>query len=922
MKENLKQTLVSEKVFNHYPENISFKYDWRKYQKRVLDELKEHLEDDHLHIIAPPGSGKTVLGLEVALRINKPTLILAPTVAIRNQWIQRFCELFLRTERKPDWISRDIKDPKFLTVATYQALHAACSGNQEEETLIDNEKTNKELKTKVRNLDDKTEKLIRLLKRQKIGTIVVDEAHHLQNAWWQSLTKIKNGLNPTIVGLTATPPYDVSHAEWSRYIELNGPVDTEISVPELVVEGDLCPHQDYIFFTKPTMDENQKIDSYRNKIQNLFEELKEDQTLIRALENHPIFTNPNENLEWIYTNLEFYSATLIFLNSIGKEITRNHLEIIGNKDFKIPELNYEWIEILLTFYLFKDPEKFEQYKEHQENLINKLKKNGAIERSSVNFRNSYKINRFLRSSTSKLGSIDQIVDFEHDHLKQNLRMVILTDYIRKEFLVNEAKNDLKLNKIGVLPIFEQLRRGNKKNIKLGVLTGSLIIIPVSAFEEFKTIASQFNVENLSTLPLPYDNQFLQIISNEKLKHDVVHIVTQVFQKGYIEVLIGTKSLLGEGWDAPSINSLILASFVGSYVMSNQMRGRAIRTEKDNIDKTSNIWHLACIDPTVSNGGNEIELLERRFKTFVGVSNREETGIENGIERLNLPDGIKTAREINRTNNQILRLAGERDLLKEKWRAALSNGTSLIEEIKIPFPKDKKYKEVKSLYYNRTIKYIFGMLGSGLLGFGFEALQGLGRAAKTIRSTEDLTYWLMFIGGTGILLFGNLAYNAFKLFLKYRDISKDLHQIGEALLESLIKIGAIQTDYAKLTVLSNIDSFGAIYCHLEGGTTFEKSLFIKSLQEIIGTVDNPRYLIIRKNSFLKIFSQKDYHSVPDILGRKKSIAEYFERNWERFVGSCELIYTRTVEGRQMLLKSKVSSLASEFEDKTERINKWR
>ena len=106
-----------------FPKDIKFKYDWRKYQQRVLDDLKNQLNDSHLHIIAPPGSGKTVLGLEVAIRINKATLILAPTLAIRNQWVQRFCELFLQVNSIPDWISRDIRNPKFLTVATYQGLH-------------------------------------------------------------------------------------------------------------------------------------------------------------------------------------------------------------------------------------------------------------------------------------------------------------------------------------------------------------------------------------------------------------------------------------------------------------------------------------------------------------------------------------------------------------------------------------------------------------------------------------------------------------------------------------------------------------------------------------------------------------------------------------------------------------------------------
>ena len=94
---------------NTFPSGIKFKYPWRNYQARVLAELENFLDDNALHVVAPPGSGKTVLGLEVMLRINKPTLILAPTIAVRNQWIDRFCELFLQTEITPEWISYDIK---------------------------------------------------------------------------------------------------------------------------------------------------------------------------------------------------------------------------------------------------------------------------------------------------------------------------------------------------------------------------------------------------------------------------------------------------------------------------------------------------------------------------------------------------------------------------------------------------------------------------------------------------------------------------------------------------------------------------------------------------------------------------------------------------------------------------------------------
>ena len=82
------------------------------------------------------------------------------------------------------------------------------------------------------------------------------------------------------------------------------------------------------------------------------------------------------------------------------------------------------------------------------------------------------------------------------------------------------------------------------------------------------------------------------------KQNMVRIATEAFEAGYVQILIGTKSLLGEGWDSPCINSLILASFVGSFVLSNQMRGRAVRIMPGNPKRqvTSGIW-CALILPT-------------------------------------------------------------------------------------------------------------------------------------------------------------------------------------------------------------------------------------------------------------------------------------------------------------------------------------
>ncbi len=904
-----------------YPKDIKFKYSWRKYQQRVLEELQDHITDRHLHVIAPPGSGKTVLGLEVAIRLNKPTLILAPTIAIRNQWIQRFCELFLQINLTPDWISRDIRNPKFMTVVTYQGLHAACNNWRIEEVEIDDEEEIEE-NGNGNSTNAELDNIVNGLKSQNIKTIVVDEAHHLKNDWWQTLTKVKDKLDPIIVGLTATPPYDVTATEWQRYIELNGPVDTEISVPELVIEGDLCPHQDYVHFTLPTENENQKIVDFRRNIEKLFKEIKNDETIIKAIEQHSIWQNPTEQLDWIYNNLSYYSACLIFLNSNEKEIPKTHLEVIGDKKFEIPNLDYEWIETLLDFYLNKDKENFKAFEEHQKTLENRLRRYGAIERRQINFSQNKRVTGFLTSSISKLNGIKEIVDFEYKNLGKDLRLVILSDFIRKEFYINSPENNLELNKIGVIPIFEKLRRENKENKKIAVLTGSMIIIPVSAYHAFEAKAAKYGINQINSSQVPFDSNYILISQTEQLKHDIVHIVTQIFQRGEIEVLIGTKSLLGEGWDAPAINSLILASFVGSFVLSNQMRGRAIRTQKGNGDKTGNIWHLACIDPTSPTGGDDFDLLKRRFRSFVGVSFKEEPGIENGVGRLNLSENIHHKEEAERKNIEMFSYSSDRESLKQRWKTALETGVTLVEEIKIPFPEEKEYKAVKSMYLNKTIRNLLATLGSGLVGFSLESLQGLVRAARNIRSTQDLYVILAVFGIIGMAIFGRLTFKTLRLYFKYRDISKDIQQIGDALLNSLIKAGAINTDYSKLKVETSVDNWGAIFCHLEGGTTFDKSTFINALQEVIAPIDNPRYVIIRKNLSMLFVKQKDYHSVPDILGRNKNLAEYFQSQWERFVGSCDLIYTRTLEGRKILLKSRVKSLAAQFEDKVEHVNKWR
>jgi superfamily II DNA or RNA helicase len=106
-----------------FPPEFRFRRPWRAYQGRILADFDRHAEDGHFHVIAAPGSGKTVLGLEVVRRLGKPALVCAPTLALRSQWIERLAHLFLAGER-PAWVSAEVGARALLTFETYQALHA------------------------------------------------------------------------------------------------------------------------------------------------------------------------------------------------------------------------------------------------------------------------------------------------------------------------------------------------------------------------------------------------------------------------------------------------------------------------------------------------------------------------------------------------------------------------------------------------------------------------------------------------------------------------------------------------------------------------------------------------------------------------------------------------------------------------------
>ncbi len=893
---------------------IRFGGTFRDYQQSVLDEADHYLKDGRIHVVAAPGSGKTILGLELIRRLGQPALILSPSVTIRQQWGDRFRQNFLtglpENERQSfadstTSYSLSKMQDKLLTSVTYQSLHAAMKrAVSEEETSEWDEDMGKE--------DFSDFDLLAEVRRAGIGTICLDEAHHLRSAWQKALEDFLKALGGavTVIALTATPPYDSTPAEWEKYSALCGEIDAEIFVPQLVAQRSLCPHQDYIYFNYPAKEETAVLNGHRDKASEVVGQLVEQETFSKALTVAGILPNFEAHEELILENPRAFSSIFsCIVFGEGKMLPKKLIKLISPKGI-LPFYRMARVEEALSF-LFDNPELF------TEDLVEPIRKTltaeGLIERQRLCLATTDKIRRMLLSSIGKLDSIVKITEAEWGQMGDKLRMLILTDHIKREFLGAVGTAD-PVRSMGTVPIFEILRRRFGTELPMAVLSGSLIIIPHTAYDRIAALAEAAAIP-CRAKPLA-DTGYDELILGGSNKHKVA-VMTEAFAAGCFSVLIGTKSLLGEGWDSPCINALILASFVGSFMLSNQMRGRAIRTDKNQPAKTANIWHLVTAEPPPSlmeiqrqtagkspqvkatfdsEGtyilGDDYATMVRRFDAFLAPAYHADI-IESGIERLDIIKPPYDKDGIDRINREMLTLAADRDYMARRWTATLGENTR---------PEVRRANEIPKPAA-MTHVFFHNILGAIMASSIMTAVLVNSIRLLTVRGE---LYGLIL----SVPLFALYFYAACKWLPKiaaHFSPARSAKTLANAVLYTLREIGQIESRNARVQIL-HTDRQGSIVCTLRNATEHEKDVFATAISEMLSPIENPRYLIVSQKSLLgrSWLSYEDSFACPAAIAGRKENVELLAHYLRTSTGNFTPLYTRNEEGRAHLLRARKRS----------------
>lgn len=969
------------KVFDR----LSFRFPFRKYQNLILHQVETTKEKDNkFHIVAPPGSGKTIVGLELIRRFGEPAVVFAPTSTIQLQWKEKL-GMFIPEGKKISLNSLSSITPSKLcpvNVYTYQLISSPSENLEfvEEAALAEWEdqligeavvSTPKEAKERIRllkknnpeaysrelgkhykklkdqylrdpNFDGtqflhaNAKKLINELVQYGVKVVVMDEVHHLLDYWALVIKELLKRIeNPKLIGLTATPPLSADDEELANYISIMGDIDFEIPTPAVVKEGNLAPYQDLVYFCNPTKKEKEFIESLQERFKNLIQDIGSRDTFKRWVKRRTIERPLADNQKQDWTS--FFNTHLFLAIAGAKYIQQILGDDLPGDIVEIEEMEQEmnvddWVYLLADYSLnfLKVSDNKEHHSELQE-IVHVLRSFGYVLTEQGIRQHRSPSDKILALSEAKNEALVKVLQTEMEGVGKDLRAVIITDFEKQSATQTKyLEGILDEESGGAVRAFKYIVHDPiTTKLEPILVTGTTVLIDE---DELKTILKhmeewrdanglKFKFETKKT---PYEHIVeLEGSGPDWRSNTYVRMTTDLFDKGIIRCIVGTRGLLGEGWDSLSLNTLIDLTQATTSMTVNQIRGRSIRLDPNQPRKVANNWDIVCIDPNFEKGNQDFERFMQKHRHFYGLGSKGKIvkGFMHVDEKLGLEYQTIGFKRIiyHLVNMRMLGKAKEREKAYKEWRIGEEYSNFEYAATKLD-AKDLKFQTVFQLKDN--LKAIFNSILLGIGTFAIWYFYFLRDPISYAIGYENITWItvlsLIFVIGVLIFTGRNIRKYIRKAFIEV-PLDSFVLDIGKALLKSLREAGLVSSSQSidNVRIVEDATKFYDVY--LDYASKEDAQTFSNGMRELLSPVTNQRYLVSRSidnvdigfyspiwwilRKLFRLFSQQRtaYHPVPTILSINKDRALLFAHNWKQYVGGGDLVYTRTAEGTELLLK---------------------
>ncbi len=822
----------------------------RRHQAQALEVYRREPGRPRYHFVLPPGSGKTLLGAVISQQVGRKVLVLVPNTAIQAQWLRLWRDAGSVTVADDRSLAADV------TVLTYQALATFDEDTSGESVMA--------------RLHPNALEVIEALHTGEPFTLVLDEAHHLAQTWGELLAEVLRQAHggeadgPVVVALTATPRDSLSTGEAALVEELFGPVLFAVSTPALVRDAVLAPYRELAWFVAPTDGEREYLAQSAVRWQEVI-------TSVMA----PGFGQPGLlaylDDAWVRHDGVSWSHIERTRPELARALLRcSHNGLVALPDgarmrdeHRQPMQVDDWIAILSdygrTVLAASAPEQpgWERLRAGLRSVGWTLTRNGAR-------RGQSSVDRVLARTAAKAVAAGYLVGQELLVRGDDLRAIVLTDF---ENVGATPPADL----AGVLgqqagSAWEALSQIQEANpgLRVVLVTGS----SVGGTAETLAVVVPGDMQ-----VVPRDDGLAQIEGAWGPRQWVTH-VTDLFQSGQIDVLVGTRGLLGEGWDAPAANVLIDLTAATTATAVVQIRGRAIRRDPQRPDKLAHVWSVVAVDDGHPRGDLDYRRLVAKHRGYLApdAMGRIVAGVGHLDPRCSVY-APPTLREREAINADALVAAGRIDESRSAWRigTAYRDVTETLVRVR---PAPTVSLGVPEPAVRAWPRWPVPAIGGLVAGSAAIAAQ-----APTVGAAVAA------LAGAGLAWTAQAGVRA----LRIRRIAEELGADG-MLLAFGRAVAAAMGSTAPVVVAP--DASGDWVVQLADAGAEESRRFADAFEQILQPVDFPRYLVSRRLGNRRAVM---WHAVPDSFGVNKQSAAGFHGAWQQFVSRGQLLYTGSPEG---------------------------
>jgi hypothetical protein len=459
-------------------------------------------------------------------------------------------------------------------------------------------------------------------------------------------------------------------------------------------------------------------------------------------------------------------------------------------------------------------------------------------------------------------------------------------------------------------------------------TGRTVALRREDLADFRASAPRRLADRLVAEPFAGHRSLVRLTAGEDWTAATwVPLVHDWLAGGGTAAVVGTRGLLGKGWDSPSLNVVVDLTATGSPAVATAVRGRVLRRDPARPEEVVHAWTVTCVADDHPRGGVDHLRAVNAMERQLGLT--DDGLVEAGVGHLDAelsPDAAPGPAIREAVNGRALALAAASERTRRGW-AEQGRGAGA--------------RAVLRVRAGRPLGMPAGVVPRSLLSvtrtLGSAAPAPLPRTPRRVRlwpvpvaagvvtsaTGTALESALVGAGGglaTGVVLGGAVAGRRWltqsrALRLAPADASVAvLRQLADAVADALHAAGGAPVGAGAVRCAAR--SNGEVELRLDADPE-ASALFTACLEELLLPLGEPRWLVSRlvlpapdgapaarrlaaaRAVGRPVEAAVTWHAVPIWLARSRPGVDAFDTAWQAHLGSGRLVLATDPEGRSLV-----------------------